>query len=65
MAKEWIVRNGGEYVEHKGVRQDVINDMKNKYAHNTYPFIFNDGKFVGGYQELISFKHDNDNDNDW
>jgi len=32
---------------------DVIDDLKRKHGHNTYPFIFVGNKFIGGYSDMI------------
>jgi glutaredoxin-related protein len=32
---------------------DVVDGLKETHDHYTYPFIFFDGKFVGGFTELV------------
>ena len=33
----------------------VIKSMNNNNDHHTYPKIFKDNKFIGGYSELLTF----------
>lgn len=44
--------NSTTFVIHDNPQQDVVDDFKRKYNHHTYPFVFADDKFVGGYSEL-------------
>lgn len=32
--------------------QDVVDNLKEKYNHHTYPFIFVGDKFVGGFTDI-------------
>ena len=36
----------------KNADSKTINELKEKYNHTTYPFVFVNNEFIGGYNEL-------------
>ena len=44
--------------DEKGVQELLAKPEVKQYNHRTFPFVFDDGKFLGGYTELYeAFEH--------
>ncbi|EJW03582.1 hypothetical protein EDEG_02094 [Edhazardia aedis USNM 41457] len=56
-----------EYVDYmylsSKTHSDLVQEVKNKYNHNTYPMIFIDKKFIGGCSELRKYLKEKGNNN--
>lgn len=65
LAKQMIkdlVQGGDKDIDHyllciEDPPPDVVNRLKSETGHTTYPFIFFDGQFIGGYSELKAPKN--------
>ena len=41
-----------KYVLGSNLTQTIVNEVKQKYAHNTYPMLFFGDEFIGGYSDF-------------
>jgi len=60
-------KSSKDLLDRKGITYEIIDitnnqDLRSKLVaqtgHNTVPYIFADGKFIGGYMELTNFLSD-------
>ena len=56
IVKQYLSDNFNDYceVDASELREEDIDDLKEKTNHRTYPFIFLDGKFIGGHNEFFN-----------
>lgn len=61
-AKELLEKKGKKYHEIDAEKnRDLVDEIKNAQAHMTFPMIYLDGKFVGGYDQLAKFYNELEN----
>jgi len=54
MLKEFLFQQNTPYKLYDSIDVD-IEAIKRETGHKTYPFVFIDGGFVGGYQEYTTY----------
>jgi len=53
MAKEFLYERGIRYMELTVEKESDIESLKLETGHRTFPFIFEEGEFLGGLKELM------------
>ena len=54
MLKEFLFNQNVQYKLYDSIDVD-IEEIKRVTGHKTYPFVFRDGGFLGGYQDYSMF----------
>jgi ribonucleoside-diphosphate reductase subunit M1 len=55
LAKGWIKRLGGNYQESNYSTENELQEWKESTGFKTFPQVWIDGEYIGGYTELIEF----------
>jgi glutaredoxin len=53
MAKEFLEERGIQYFEIIMDEESDIESLKRETGQRTFPFVFEEGKFIGGLRELM------------
>lgn len=62
MAKALLKKNGVEFQEINYAQAlDLVNEIKEQKEHMTFPMIFLNKKFIGGYDKLKIYFEDEEN----